>query len=201
MDPVGMACTVANVLVPGLGSVVNALVEIGRLCMEMKENQEMCVRVEKRFGEIFIQLQLMEKKGTLPKNDAVNKYAELLEKFYLFLKKQHKKNVILRLAAAKGVLHRIQDFHEEMDQLFKMLNLAHMDAMTSWQQQWEKDKLQQQQQLELVVGNTGQLLKELNTQRAQVEALMLLKFEVERSPDAEQGNDEVALLKSAFKSS
>lgn len=62
----------------------------------------------------------------------------MLEKFYLFLKKQHKKNVILRLAAAKGVLLKIHDFHQEMDQLFWVLNLAHMDAMASWQQQYER---------------------------------------------------------------
>lgn len=67
MGPVEIACTVVNVLVPGLGSVVNALVEIGKLCMEMKENQNMCVQVEKRFREIYSQLQLMEAKGTLPK--------------------------------------------------------------------------------------------------------------------------------------
>lgn len=196
MTPQEAACTVANLLVPGLGSVVNALIEVGKLCMEMKENQHACVKVETRFSEIHTQLQLMAQKGTLPKNDALAKYTDLLERFYLFLKKQHNKNVILRLAAAKGVLQKIQDFHEDMDQLFKLLNLAHMDAMASWQQSWEQDKLHQQQQLEMVVGNTGMLLKELHDQRAQVEALTLLKFEVERSgEDAE----EVALLKSAFK--
>lgn len=50
----------------------------------------------------------------------------------------------------------------------------------------------------IIVGNTGQLLKELNTQKAQVEALTLLKFEVERCAATEKSRDEVALLASAF---
>lgn len=52
--------------------------------------------------------------------------------------------------------------------------------------------------MEILVGNTGQILKELNTRRAQVEALTLLKFEIERSTDTEKSHNEVALLKSAF---
>lgn len=189
MDPivVGLACTVSNVLVPGLGSVVNALVEVGKLCMDMKENQHACVRVEKRFGEIHTQLLLMEQRDTLPKNDAINRYTDALERFYLFLKRQRKKNVIQRLVAAKGVLDKIQDFHEDVDHLFKMLNLAHVDAMMSWQREWEKDKLQQQLQLEAILGNTGMLLKELYNQKAQVEALAQFKIEFERMSPSKQG--------------
>lgn len=139
--------------VPGLGSVVNAIAEISKLCMEMKENQEICVREEKRFGEILVQLQQMETNETLPTNNAVSEYAVLLEKFYLFLQKQHKKNVILRLAAAKGVLHKILEFHKEMDHLFAMLNLAHIDGMSSWRQQWEKDQAATGKSLWAIQGN------------------------------------------------
>lgn len=160
-----IACTVANIFVPGLGTVVNALAQVGQLCMELKDNQDTCMRVEKRFTEIYNQLLLMERRGTLPRNEAVNRYAELLERFYVFLVKQRKKNVISRLTSGKSLQASIQGFHEDMDHLLTMLNLAHVDAVASSQQGWEKATLQQQQQLEMVVGNTGLLLKELEHQK------------------------------------
>lgn len=160
-----IACTVANIFVPGLGSVVSALAVVGKLCVEMKDNQDTCVRVEKRFTDIYNQLLLMERKGTLPRSEAVNRYAELLERFYMFLVKQRKKNVISRLASSNSLQASILGFHEDMDHLLTMLNLAHVDAVASSQQGWEKATLQQQQQLEMVVGNTGILLEELDRQK------------------------------------
>lgn len=50
-----------STLSDALGSVVNALAEIGKLCGKMKENQQPCVRVEKRLGEIFNQVRRRER--------------------------------------------------------------------------------------------------------------------------------------------
>lgn len=38
--PIDTVVTVANALVPGCGSAVHELVEIGHLCMELNTNQE-----------------------------------------------------------------------------------------------------------------------------------------------------------------
>lgn len=74
-----------------------------------------------------------------------------------FLKKQQTKNLNLRLTASKGVLTEyIQDFHEDIAQLFKLLNVAHLNALT---------QLQQQQQFDIASGTTD-LLKELHDQEA-----------------------------------
>lgn len=50
----------------------------------------------------------------------------------------------------------IQDFHEDIAQLFKLLNVAHLNALT---------QLQQQQQFDIASGTTD-LLKELHDQEA-----------------------------------
>lgn len=191
--------SVANVLIPGLGSVLNALAEIGKLCQEMHENQQMLIRVERRYVEIFTQLKAMEERGTLPRQDAVIRYAEQLEQFHQFLIKQQQKNVILRLAAVKGVDQMIRGFHEEIDHLFTLFELAHMDSEASWRQQHANDTAQLVQSLNASLANNSLLAQELRDERAKRESLTILLFELERSRKISQDSKETALLKSAVK--
>lgn len=71
-----------------LDPAANALIKIDKLCMETKESQQLFTKGAKRLGELCKHLHHMEQMSALPKNDVVRIYTYVLERLYLFLKKQ-----------------------------------------------------------------------------------------------------------------
>ncbi|KAL4161238.1 Armadillo repeat-containing protein 3 [Phytophthora ramorum] len=191
----GAVGIVAGAVVPGGGSVVDALLKIYQLCNEMKEGQETCKRVHLRLKDIFDELQKMEERGELPPSDKVAKYVGVVSKFLVHLERYRGQKLYKRLIKHQAMIREIGLIYEEIDMLFRMLNLAGTAAMMGWKQQWENDQRLQQDAMSRMVVNSGEVLKELQDTRAQLEAMMMLKYEMEQRSD-QQSKETMHLLKS-----
>ncbi|KAL4138217.1 Armadillo repeat-containing protein 3 [Phytophthora ramorum] len=191
----GAVGIVAGAVVPGGGSVVDALLKIYQLCNEMKEGQETCKRVHLRLKDIFDELQKMEERGELPPSDKVAKYVGVVNKFLLHLERYRGQKLYKRLIKHQAMIREIGLIYEEIDMLFRMLNLAGTAAIMGWKQQWENDQRLQQDAMSRMVVNSGEVLKELQDTRAQLEAMMMLKYEMEQRSD-QQSKETMHLMKS-----
>ncbi|RLN77267.1 hypothetical protein BBJ28_00004751 [Nothophytophthora sp. Chile5] len=85
-----------------------------------------------------------------------------------------------RLTQHRKMLDKLLKTHEAVDALFQMLQLATTATLMDWKQQWEVDTRAQERAMADMVANDAAVLLELRDTRAQVEAIMSLKFEVEQ---------------------
>ncbi|RLN13738.1 hypothetical protein BBJ28_00026394, partial [Nothophytophthora sp. Chile5] len=181
-----------NLVVPGAGSLVNALFKILQLCDEMKEGRDACTRLHVRLKEILTELQTMEERGQLPPSRALGKYAATIAKYLRYLERYRGKTLVSRLIKHQKMMEELLAINEDVDMLFRMLNLASTAAMMDWKQQWQADRRAQEKAMAAMVNNDAVVLRELQDTRAQVESVMLLKFEVEQR--SERQNAEMMRL-------
>ncbi|RLN61286.1 hypothetical protein BBJ28_00011103, partial [Nothophytophthora sp. Chile5] len=190
--------SLVDLVVPGAGSVANALVKILQLCSDMKEGQDACTRLHLRLREILTELQTMEERGQLPPSDALAKYATVVNKYLLYLQRYRGKKLVSRLIKHKRMTDELLLINEDVDMLFRMLNLATTAAMMGWKQQWEADQRAQERTMAEMVSNDAVVLRELQDTRTQVEAVLLLKFEVEQRA-ARQSVEMMHLMKTMMR--
>ncbi|EEY53119.1 uncharacterized protein PITG_06743 [Phytophthora infestans T30-4] len=170
---------VADMFIPGSGSVVTVLVKIYDLCNEMKEGQIACKRLHLRLKDIFDELQKMETRGEIPSSDKVAKYVEVVAKYLRYLEQYRSQKLFRRLIKHQAMSGQLALIYEEIDMLFRILNLAGTAAMMEWKQQWDIDQQAQQEVMSSLVVNSVEVLRELQDTRAQLEAMMMLKYEME----------------------
>ncbi|KAL4166458.1 Armadillo repeat-containing protein 3 [Phytophthora ramorum] len=137
----------------------------------------------------------MEERGELPPSDKVAKYVGVVNKFLLHLERYRGQKLYKRLIKHQAMIREIGLIYEEIDMLFRMLNLAGTAAIMGWKQQWENDQRLQQDAMSRMVVNSGEVLKELQDTRAQLEAMMMLKYEMEQRSD-QQSKETMHLMKS-----
>ncbi|KAI9985284.1 hypothetical protein PInf_017852 [Phytophthora infestans] len=119
----GVCSLVATFVVPGVGGIiVNALGNIIELCQELEENEKMCTAVYKRLQFVSEELSKISDEEAMRQN-----------------RKQSKKSFIKRLASNRKVVAAIQDFNEDIDELYKLLNLVHMQEMAKWKREWDEE--------------------------------------------------------------
>ncbi|OWZ16858.1 Serine/threonine protein kinase [Phytophthora megakarya] len=111
------------------GSIFEALATVATLCGEMKENEAVCRRVYHRLQFIYEELQKCSDASSLHENQTFTK------------------KLLRRLIESSRVAERIQQFHQEIDELFKLLSIVHMAEMSAWRQEWEQDRTMQQNML------------------------------------------------------
>ncbi|RLN95886.1 hypothetical protein BBJ28_00025100, partial [Nothophytophthora sp. Chile5] len=171
----------------GAGRLVNALSKILQLCDEMKEGHDACTRLYVRLKEILTELQTMEERGQLPPSKALDEYAATVAKYLRYLERYRGKTLVLRLIKHQKMMEELLAINEDVDMLFRMLNLASTAAMMDWKQQWQADQRAQEQVMAAMINNDAVVLRELQDTRAQVESVMLLKFEVEQRAERQNG--------------
>ncbi|RLN94061.1 hypothetical protein BBJ28_00026153, partial [Nothophytophthora sp. Chile5] len=172
--------SVLDLAVPGAGSVATALVKILQLCSKMKEGQDACRRVHARLQEILTELQAMEERGQLPPRDALDKYVAVVSEYLQYLERYCDKTLVSRLLKHQAMMAALLTINEDVDKLFRMPNLAATAAVMDWKQQWETNRCAQKQAMAAMAENGTVVLRELPDTRAQVEAVLLLRFEVEQ---------------------
>ncbi|KAF4028353.1 hypothetical protein GN244_ATG19975 [Phytophthora infestans] len=186
---------VADMFIPGSGSVVTVLVKMYDLCNEMKEGQIACKRLHLRLKDIFDELQKMETRGEIPSSDKVAKYVEVVAKYLRYLEQYRSQKLFRRLIKHQAMSGQLALIYEEIDMLFRILNLAGTAAMMEWKQQWDIDQQAQQEVMSSLVVNSVEVLRELQDTRAQLEAMMMLKYEMEQRSD-QQTSETMHLMKS-----
>ncbi|RLN49204.1 hypothetical protein BBJ28_00014780 [Nothophytophthora sp. Chile5] len=136
----------------------------------------------------------MEKQGRLPANDALERYAVLVASYLGYLQHYRGKKMFSRLIQHRKMMDELLKIHESVDALFQMLQLATTATLMDWKQQWEIDTRAQERAMAAMVANDTAVLLELRDTRAQVEAIMSLKFEVEQRA-ARQSAEMMELMK------
>lgn len=190
---------VLEFVVPGLGGTIfSALDTMSSLCYEMKENECMCRRVLERLQFVWDELQKIEDENMLRDNQVLPKFGSAINNFMTFLKKHSRKKLLSRLASSRKLAEEVQEFHNEIDFLFKLLNLVHIAEMSAWKQQWEQDQKIQRDLMQQLVNNTHLISSELHG-GALVEALTELKYEIEVK-GSNQAPEQVALMRQTFMS-
>ncbi|RHZ24018.1 hypothetical protein DYB37_010019 [Aphanomyces astaci] len=190
MAALNVVAIVANVLVPGAGLVIQNLPQIASFlagingkCDQLSVNEAHFQRVSDRLHELLSQLTAMETKGQLPSVQVVKRYSELLESFDAFLTKYIASNFLARLLTQDTVLNKITVFHQEVDELLVVLNLAHIAQMTDWRAQYDADQQIEGAKWTALLQSNRLLVDECSDARKQREAMMRLLHSMQHSND------------------
>ncbi|ETV77654.1 TKL protein kinase, variant 1 [Aphanomyces astaci] len=207
MAALNAVAIVANVLVPGAGLVIQNLPQIASFlagingkCDQLSVNEAHFQRVSDRLHELLSQLTAMETKGQLPSVQVVKRYAELLESFDAFLTKYMASNFLARLLTQDTVLNKITVFHQEVDELLVVLNLAHIAQMTDWRAQYDADQQIEGAKWTALLQSNRLLVDECSDARKQREAMMRLLHSMQHSNNTTGGSQKQQrqLVKQAF---
>ncbi|RLO01960.1 hypothetical protein DYB28_014935, partial [Aphanomyces astaci] len=207
MAALNVVAIVANVLVPGAGLVIQNLPQIASFlagingkCDQLSVNEAHFQRVSDRLHELLSQLTAMETKGQLPSVQVVKRYSELLESFDAFLTKYIASNFLARLLTQDTVLNKITVFHQEVDELLVVLNLAHIAQMTDWRAQYDADQQIEGGKWTALLQSNRLLVDECSDARKQREAMMRLLHSMQHSNDTTGGSQKQQrqLVKQAF---
>ncbi|RLN06484.1 hypothetical protein BBJ28_00026135, partial [Nothophytophthora sp. Chile5] len=173
--------SILDLVVPGSGSVATALFKILELSSKMAEGQDACRRLHPRLQEIRTELQSAEERGQLPSRDTLDNYAAVVSKYLQFLQRFCDKNLVSRLLKHQEMMEALLAINEDVGMLFRTLNLASATAATKdWKQQWETDRRAQEKAMAAMTEDDAVVLRELQDKRAQVETVLLLRFEMEQ---------------------
>lgn len=123
----------------------------------------------------------MAERGHLPTNDATSKYIAVLARSLEYLERYRRRSLVSRLIRHSQAMDELQRLNEDVDSMFKMLNLATTAKLMEWKQQSEAGAREHKALLVAMTKNDALLLKEFATHRAQMEAVMLLKHEIDRA--------------------
>ncbi|GMF12858.1 unnamed protein product [Phytophthora lilii] len=74
-------------------------------------------------------------------------YGGTIAQFLEFLKQHARKRLLRRLIESSRVAERMQEFHQEIDELFKLLSIVHMTEMSTWRVEWKQDRALQRNML------------------------------------------------------
>ncbi|ETM00705.1 serine/threonine protein kinase [Phytophthora nicotianae] len=195
------ACSlVAEFVIPELGEAISeALGNVFDFIREMKENEEICRRVYERMHFVNEELYKITDDTVLRQNRVLFMYGRTIAEFLKFLQRQSQKSLIKRLASNRKVVEAIQDFHSDMDELFKLLNISHMVEMAKWKQEWEQDRKRIHQQMDELLASTQSIQTEVQNHGATLrEGLAMIKYELEHKRE-QNDPEQLKLMHQAFK--
>ncbi|RLN27335.1 hypothetical protein BBJ28_00017453 [Nothophytophthora sp. Chile5] len=138
------------------------------------------------FYEHLAQLTTEER---MAKEGLLFKYHILVTKILEVLQKHSKKNVLIRLCINFKVVAKIQKFFEGMDDLYKLMDIEHMEAMAELKPMIEKGF----QKLQEVVADPNVIRIELKTENWQ-EGVVMLGFQLQIKPKSETVSHSVEQL-------
>ncbi|EGZ07888.1 hypothetical protein PHYSODRAFT_526653 [Phytophthora sojae] len=165
----------------------------------MKENEEICRRVYERMKFVNEELYKITDETALRQNRVLFMYGRTISDFLKFLKRQSQKSLIKRLASNRKVVAAVQDFHSDLDELFKLLNIAHMVEMAKWKKDWEEDQKRIRRQMAEILSNGQTIHAEIQSSGSALqEGLAMIKFELEHKKE-QNDPEQLQLMHKAFK--
>ncbi|KAE9313618.1 hypothetical protein PF008_g19686 [Phytophthora fragariae] len=108
-----------------------------------------------------------------------------------FLEHYGEQSLVYRVVKQRTIVDKLHEINEKVGEVF---NSVGMVTTVSWREQFEKDTRVLNEVLEAMARDTTGVLRELKGFRAREEALLTLKFEVERRED-EHGEELVLLMR------
>ncbi|KAE8985867.1 hypothetical protein PR003_g22400 [Phytophthora rubi] len=111
------------------------------------------------------------------RNRVLFMYNRIISGFLKLLKRQSQKRPLKRLSSNRKVVAAMQDFHSDLDELFKLLNIAHMVEMAKWKKEWEE--YQRRIHRRMPLERPGHPPEIQSSGLALQEGLVMIKFEPE----------------------
>ncbi|KAF1318852.1 Serine/threonine protein kinase, partial [Globisporangium splendens] len=211
------AALLLDFVVPGVGTTIAvALTTLASLCIEMKENKDLCNQVTQRMQVLYEKIQEIENVGVLRHNGVLPHFGEEISKLQRFMLEHKNKNTLARLLARHQVEKEILKFHTNIDSLFQLLNLNHIAESAVWRVKaeenereaaaWRSKYVENEREhfntLKLIASQNRVIISEMRG-RALVEALTEMKYVIE-SNDAqlspEYSAEHIALIRKTFHS-
>ncbi|KAL3659253.1 hypothetical protein V7S43_015831 [Phytophthora oleae] len=194
-----VASMLASFVIPGAGVlIVDALCSVATLVNEMQENEQICRRVFDRMTFVKKELDKMVDVKTLRESRILVVYSENVSNFLKFLNKQYQKSLIKRLASNRKVTEAIAEFHNDMDELYRLLNISHITEMATWRQEYKDDQKLIHKHLKDLVANVSVISQEvLNPQFT--EGLAWIKYELEQKKEENEPEHRVLLAQTIRK--
>ncbi|KDO19991.1 serine/threonine protein kinase [Saprolegnia parasitica CBS 223.65] len=197
---------VANLIVPGAGLAIHYLPQIATFlagingrCGQLSQNQAHFGRVRDRLHEIFTQLSTMEARGQLPSPVVVKRFRELLEDFDTYLAHYLRCNFVTRLLTQDHVATKIAVYHNEVDSLLKLLDLAHIAQMTDWRLQYDADQREEVARWTDLVATNKLVLEACSDASAQRETMLRLLHALQHDKHTQSSSSfQAKLVKQAF---
>ncbi|KUF96591.1 BZIP transcription factor [Phytophthora nicotianae] len=158
----------------------------------------MCTAVYKRLQVVSEELSKISDEEAMRQNRVLFMYGNTIANFLKFLQKQAKKSFIRRLAGNRKVVAAIQDFNEDIDELYKLLTVVHIQEMAKWKREWDEDRRKQEQKLLSMATNHQRILADIRNQDNNlVESLAMLKYEMTHKK-AQNSMAALAMMKRTF---
>ncbi|RLN56390.1 hypothetical protein BBJ29_003611 [Phytophthora kernoviae] len=191
---------VAEFVIPEVGEVISeALGNVMGFIKDMKENEEICRRVYERMAFVNGELYKITDETVLRQNRVLFMYGRTIANFLKFLRKQSQKSLLKRLGSNRKVVEAVQGFHADMDELFKLLNIAHMVEMAKWKKDWEEDRNRINTKMAEVLSNGQSIHAEIQTSGSNLkEGLAMIKFEMDHKKE-QNDPEQLRLMHKAFK--
>ncbi|EGZ29109.1 hypothetical protein PHYSODRAFT_454117, partial [Phytophthora sojae] len=152
-------------------SIERALSRVRQLCSQMNEFQTSCERLYGRLQSLFKEI-LSAQQRPLATRESLVRYAKILSLYQRFLVCHRAKGFVHRVIAHQTLVGELRRLNEDVSVLFNSMGI---EPHTDWQDPVEKDS----RVLSVMTSDTSAVLHELQEPRAQVEAWLTLKFEVE----------------------
>ncbi|KAF1778119.1 Armadillo-type fold [Phytophthora cactorum] len=145
------------------------------LCLQMNECQSACERIHSRLQNLFAKLQEMDREDQLPSSNLRHQYADELKRYLCFLQRHHDNKLLFRVFQHRFMVGELEELNKCVTELF--VKLLDVDTIY-WNIQWEEDCFVQKAVLDASLSDTNVLFRDLQSSRAQLEALLTLKVEL-----------------------
>ncbi|GAB9477012.1 Tkl protein kinase [Globisporangium polare] len=153
--------------------ILGTLETMGKLSVEAFEFDHVCGRVVERLNDICSQLQLRD--ASQVQKDTLVSLASVTLRFCSLLLQVEKKP-LSRFIGIRGLLCRLNDFHEELDHFVRMLGVV--NNASDWRAQLEDDRWQLRSRIEDVLSTEATLIDQHKFTSVKHEAVMLLQYEL-----------------------
>ncbi|OWZ04751.1 Serine/threonine protein kinase [Phytophthora megakarya] len=168
--------SVVDLAVPGAGPLAEVLATISQLSGEMKEGNHMCGHLHSGLVCIMDGLEAKEHDGQPPRQESLDKFVAVVIKFLLCLERYKAKELIHRVVEYGQMMSELRVVNEGVLELFELFDVV----MVNWSEQWEHDIRVCKNVLIASAKDNNVVLRSMRDPRAQLDALLTVKFEVER---------------------
>ncbi|KAG7399422.1 hypothetical protein PHYBOEH_008936 [Phytophthora boehmeriae] len=109
--------------------VPDLLLEIQRLCSEMRENEDICRTLHSRAQRFLEHIDSMTQDEKESKKTLLFQYQATVRRILHVVRKHYKKHLFIRIWGNHKVVGKLRALYVEMDDLFRLMGLDHIHSM------------------------------------------------------------------------
>jgi serine/threonine protein kinase len=119
-------------LVPGL------LLDVGKLCGKMRENEDLCRQLHGRATLFWDHVNSMTQDEKIANTTVLLRYKRTLVRIRKTLRKHHDRGLFIRIWGNHRVVSQLQDLMQRLNNLFQLMELDHILAMEEFRRTAEE---------------------------------------------------------------